>query len=66
MTIPKSIIEKWNGLSYKGDATKIAERAEVHYNTVYNAFKDGKCSPELFEVIAEFYAERADLINQYE
>lgn len=66
MTIPKKILEKWDSLYYKGDADKIAKESGCHVNTVYNALREGKCSPDTFQAIANFYAEREDLINQYE
>jgi hypothetical protein len=64
MEIPKNIWNKWTDIYSRGDADKIAELANCHPNTVLNAIRNGRCSAELFTVMAEFYAPRIQLIEK--
>lgn len=64
MEIPKNIWNKWTDIYSRGDADKIAEIAGCHPNTVLNAIRNGRCSAELFMVMADFYAPRIQLIEK--
>ena len=65
MNIPNKLLDKWQALRSESDTQKIAEAADVSGQSVRNAFKDGKCSDELFEAMAEYYREKESLIKQY-
>lgn len=41
-----------------GDSQKIARIANVHYNTIANAWKDKSASPHIISVMEAFYDER--------
>lgn len=64
MEIPKHIWNKWTDIYSRGDADKIAELANCHPNTVLNAIRNGRCSADLFAVMADFYAPRIQLIEK--
>lgn len=65
MTIPNEILSKWALMKSQGDAVKIAENSGISAETIRRALRSGQASNEVFEAIAEFYAEREDMINQY-
>lgn len=58
-------MDKWALLHSWGDKDKIADKTGLTTVTVRKILKDGKCTPEQFELIADFYKEKEDLINQY-
>lgn len=61
MEIPRDTFIKWKSLYDRGDAAKIAELAEVHKNTVFNAFNRRAASPKLMHVMTNFFAEKAKI-----
>lgn len=65
MKIPKEIIEKWLELRSDQDMQKIAEVADVHAQTIRNAFNNKECSDEVFEAMAKFYKAKDELVKQY-
>lgn len=66
MKIPEKLIRKWKALRSNGDATKMAEKIENGYPMLFiRAFNTGECSDKVFEVMAEFYKEKAELIKEY-
>jgi hypothetical protein len=66
MEIPEKLIKKWQALRTPGDGEKLAERLEGSAAETFNrAFREGKCRDEVFEVMAEFYEEKARLIKQF-
>jgi hypothetical protein len=64
MNIPTELHDKWKKLYSRGDAHKISVTAGVHYNTVLNAIKSGKCRTDLMEAIGNFFNEKEQKINQ--
>lgn len=66
MEIPEKLMKKWQALRTPGDGDKLAERLEGTAGETFNrAFREGRCRDEVFEVMAEFYEEKAKLIRQY-
>lgn len=66
MEIPEKLIKKWQALRTPGDSEKMAEKIEKSAAETFNrAFREGRCRDEVFEVMAEFYEEKAKLIKQY-
>jgi len=66
MIIEKRLIEKWKRLRSPEDTGKLAEKLEGGYPELFaRAFRDEKCSDEVFKVMADFYEEKAELIKQY-
>lgn len=59
MTIQAELIESWQTLRQPGDVKIISDRAGCTPQNVYHAFRSGKCSDKLFQVMATFYDERA-------
>ena len=64
MKIPYQLLKEWEQLKSNGDVQKIADRAGVSRMTVYRAFKEEVCNDDLIEVIAEFYKEKRDMVNE--
>jgi hypothetical protein len=58
MVVENSVIEKWKSYREYGDTKAICKQYGVDRNQVYNAFKTGEMSEEVFEAINSFYAER--------
>lgn len=66
MLIEKKLLEKWTRLRSPEDTGKLAERMEGGYPELFTrAFRDGKCNDEVFQVMATYYNEKAELIKQY-
>ncbi len=66
MKIPEKLIRKWEALKSVGDAATLADRMTDGYPELFRrAFRTGECSDEVFEVMAEFYKEKAELIKEY-
>jgi hypothetical protein len=71
MKIEKKLLNEWKKLRSEGDLTAIAAEARqtggklatTGASTVSDAFKNGKCSPELFEVISNFYSNRKQMVE---
>lgn len=66
MEIPAKLLKKWEVLRSAGDSEKLAERLEGAAAETFNrAFREGKCRDEVFEVMAPYYQEKAELIKQF-
>lgn len=66
MEIPLKILNKWKVLRSSGDGLKLAEQNPQHSDELFNrAMRDGKCSDEVFEILAKFYDAKAELVKQY-
>lgn len=66
MGIPEKLLRKWQALRTPGDSEKMAEKLDKSAAETFNrAFREKKCRDEVFEVMAEFYEEKAKLIKQY-
>lgn len=66
MIIEVVLLEKWQRLRSPEDTSKLAERLEGGYPELFSrAFREGKCSDEVFKVMAEFYEEKLNLIKEY-
>ena len=65
MQIPEELKKKWKDLRHEGDADIIASKIGVTGATVRNAFRLGKCSPQLFSEMGKFYAKRLQKVKQY-
>lgn len=69
MEVPKEILEKWAALRSPGDAEKIAtgmtEDERVSDETIRRVYKDGKCNDQVFEAMAKFYEQKAEMIKVY-
>lgn len=66
MEIPEKLLKKWKTLRSAGDAEKMSEKLEKSAAETFNrAFREGKCRDEVFQVMAEFYEEKAELIKTY-
>ena len=63
--IPDKLIEEWSQLRTSSDFGQIADLADVFSQAVYRAFETKQCSPELFEIIADFYKGKQELIEKY-
>jgi len=72
MKIEKKLLSEWKKLRSEGDLTAIAaiarqqggKLATTGASTVSDAFKNGQCSPQLFEVISNFYSSRKQLVQK--
>lgn len=66
MTIEKELLEKWGLLRSPEDTKKMAEKMDGGYPELFTrAFRDGRCNDDVFEIMAEFYEEKAALVKQY-
>lgn len=66
MEIPQKLLKKWEALRTPGDAAKMAERLDGSAAETFNrAFREGKCRDEVFQVMADFYEEKVNLIKEY-
>lgn len=65
MIIPNKVFKKWNDLKSEGDYGKIAAIANVSHQNIFLAFKNKKCSDEVFMAIGKFYDEKLEKIKQY-
>jgi hypothetical protein len=66
MKIPDKLKTKWELLRSADDANKLSEIMEGGYPELFRrAFRVGECSDEVFEVMAEFYKNKAELIKEY-
>ena len=66
MKVPKNIIDRWDVYRSHGDLSEIARIAGVNVMTVHRVFTHGRITPDLFEIMAQFYAEREELLRQYQ
>lgn len=65
MTIPEKLITKWKVLRSPGDSNKMAQDSSLSEETFNRAFREGKCSDEVFKIMAAFYKEKGELIKEY-
>lgn len=66
MIIENELLDKWKRLRSPEDTGKLAEKMEGGYSELFNrAFRSGKCSDEVFKIMAEFYEEKIKLIKEY-
>lgn len=66
MKLPTHIAETIGNLKSHGDIAKIAEASGFHYLTISRAIRSGNASPDVIEAICQFYAERLELLNQFQ
>lgn len=66
MKIPDKILKKWEVLRSPGDSQKLAEKMPGSTpETFQRAFREKKCTDEVFEIMGSFYQEKAELVKQY-
>lgn len=65
MEIPVKILNKWKALRSHGDAAELQKQSEYSDETFNRAFREEKCSDEVFKVMAEFYDKKGEAIKQY-
>lgn len=66
MEIPAKLLHKWKVLKSPGDAEKMAEKLPGSAAETFNrAFREEKCRDEVFQVMATYYNEKAELVKQY-
>lgn len=66
MEIPEKLLKKWEVLRSPGDPDKMTEKLDGSAAETFNrAFREGKCRDEVFEVMATFYQEKAELVKQF-
>lgn len=66
MQIRETTFKKIKSLYFRGDKGKISAMTGMHYNSIANFFKTGKINPDALEIILNFYAERENLLNQFD
>lgn len=66
MKIRETTFNKIKGLYFRGDVRRISEITGMHQNSISNFFKTGKINPDALEIILNFYAERENVLNQFE
>ncbi len=59
MQLKQEILSEWNVLREPGDVKKLAELAHCSKQLIYHTFYTGKCREELFNIISQFYIDRA-------
>jgi len=67
MQIEQGIIQKWRELRKWGDAKEISQIAKCSRETVYIAYRTGKASSHLFNIMSAYYMQRMafyDHLNQ--
>lgn len=66
MKINAEILQKWQNLRSRGDSIKIADSSGYHCQTIQKVLNSGECaSIEVFEAIASYYDDKAEILNQY-
>lgn len=66
MTIPEKLIKKWKVLKSPGDAGKLSDKLADSYPEMFNrALREGKCTDEVFAVMAPFYEEKEKMVKEY-
>lgn len=67
MEIPIQILDSWKKLRSHGDGKKIVEANpnKIGEIDITRAFKRGKCSDDVFEIIGKFYKEKEQRIGKY-
>lgn len=66
MEIPEKLKNKWLALRSPGDAEKLADKLPGSAAETFNrAFRTGKCRDEVFQIMATYYNEKAELVKQY-
>lgn len=71
MEVPQKILKKWHTLRSGGDAAKILKAYEekfgesIHLETIRLATRTGVVSDSLFEIMADFYQKKIEMIKEY-
>lgn len=72
MEIPKRMLDRWKVLKSPEDGKLLTERfksfhpdTNAHPEYFRRALVQGKCNDRVFEVMAAFYSEKANLIKEY-
>lgn len=70
MQIPVQILEKWKTLRSEADTEKIWSICNESGHptttaTIRTAFREGKCSDELFKIIAKYYEEKLKMVSEF-
>jgi len=67
MEIPIQILDSWKKLRSHGDGKKIvkANSGKIGEIDITRAFKNGKCSDDVFEIIGNFYKEKEQRVEKY-
>ena len=66
MEIPEKLMKTWEVLRSPGDGDRLAEKLPGSAAETFNrAFREGKCRDEVFDTMAKFYKEKAELVKQY-
>lgn len=66
MQIREQTFKKIKSLYFRGDIGRISSITGMHYNSIANFFKSGKINPDALEIILNFYAERENILNQFD
>lgn len=66
MKIGQNTFNKIKKLYFRGDVRRISELTGMHQNSIYIFFKTGNCNADALEKILHFYAERENILNQFE
>lgn len=64
MQFEQDIIRKWRELRKYGDAKEIAQIAKCSRQTVYLAYRTGKASTHLFNIMYAYYLQRMSAYNE--
>lgn len=64
MIIENNTLDRWKSYKQYGDIKEICRVKNVDRNQVYNAFKNGESTEEVFEAINSFYAERHQRVTE--
>lgn len=73
MNIPKDLMAAWKKLKSPDDAQQIiskynsgpGKKSVVNKSDISRAFSLQRCSDDVFEAIASFYKEKAEMIKKY-
>lgn len=70
MQIPAEILEKWKTLRSESDTEKICDictqKKKPHTKeTIRSAFRTGKASDELFEIMGAYYEAKMEMVSVY-
>lgn len=67
MEIPAEILAQWKKLRSHGDGRRLIEKHPGKFGDqdLTRAFKQGKCSDEVFVMMGEFYKEKQDNIDKF-
>lgn len=67
MLIDKKLLSKWQALRSPEDTGKMAKQmGDSGYPELFaRAFRDGRCRDDVFQIMADYYDEKAKLIKEY-